>query len=514
LSKADSPPDITGLRFVRKLGSGGYADVFLYDQATPQRQVAVKVLRETGLSSAAITRFTAEADAMARLEHPYIVPVYATGTSLDHRPYIAMMYYPRPSLAERARGERLPVAEVLQLGIQLGSAVETAHRAGLLHRDIKPANVLTSAYGRPGLTDFGIAGQLSDADDDDVGVSVPWSPPETLYATGPATVRSDVYSLSATLWHLLVGRSPFEIPGGDNAPFALMRRIRDVSPPSTGRADVPASLDRLLRAAMGKDAVLRPASAAEFVGALQAIEQELRLPRTPLELANTEHLAPSLPGPATSDRTQVRSPQVLGVTPVMPTTTAPDGFAPVEDVAAMATRRSNRRVTPVGTFDPGVEGRTVLRAPGLEPVGPAVVVPEHVGGGKRALLIGLGVVILAVLGVVIWQVVTAPKPVRPDPPVTISESPPDVGQSSAPPGKPEVSCRAGNQQVTCAWTYANPLPNDQFLWRTAGTTDTNPVITKPEVVVPTQASHFCIEVKVYRFDGTNPPKDWTKGCTP
>lgn len=96
MTKSDIPPDIVGLSFVRKLGRGGYADVFLYDQATPQRKVAVKVLRETGLSTATIQRFTAEANAMARLEHPYIVPVYTTGTTVDHRPYLAMMYYPRP----------------------------------------------------------------------------------------------------------------------------------------------------------------------------------------------------------------------------------------------------------------------------------------------------------------------------------------------------------------------------------------------------------------------------------
>ncbi len=119
MSPADKNPDIAGLTYVRKLGSGGYADVFLYDQATPQRKVAVKVLRETGLSASVIARFTAEADAMARLEHPFIVPVYNTGTTMDHRPYIAMMYYPRPSLAERARSERFSVSETLQLGIQL-----------------------------------------------------------------------------------------------------------------------------------------------------------------------------------------------------------------------------------------------------------------------------------------------------------------------------------------------------------------------------------------------------------
>lgn len=509
MSTADNHPDIAGLTYVGKLGSGGYADVFLYDQATPQRKVAVKVLRETGLSASVIARFTAEADAMARLEHPFIVPVYNTGTTMDHRPYIAMMYYPKPSLAERARSERFSVSETLQLGIQLGSAVETAHRAGLLHRDIKPANVLTSAYGRPGLADFGIAGDLADADDADVGVSVPWSPPETLYATAPATVRSDVYSLAATLWHLLVGRSPFEVPGGDNAPFALMKRIRDVPPPSTGRADVPGSLDRLLRAAMGKDPALRPATAMEFVRALQSIEQELRLSRTPLELAEAE--TPDLPSRPSlgADRTQVRSPQVIS--PVTGQPAAAISPTPVADADNDATRRSNRRVAPVAAFDAGVEGHTVLR-PATQGGGrpdPVPIPPTNTG--RRLLAIGLAVLVVAVIVGVIWVVATSVTPARPDPSPSITQAPPDIDAPVPPPGAPVITCTRQGTTVTCAWTYTNALPNDQFDWRLAGGTQTNST-GKPTAVIANAPAGVCIEVKVFRFSGQDVPATWTKGC--
>ena len=263
-------PVIPGLSFVRRLGAGGYADVYLYEQALPARRVAVKVLRDSDVARGVAQRFRSEANAMAQLEHPHIVPVYATGSTADGRPYLVMMYYPRASLAERVKAERLTVPEALRIGIQLSSAVETAHRAGLLHRDIKPANVLTSQYGTPGLTDFGIAAEVSEADDTDTGVSVPWSPPEVLYVTAPATARSDVYSLAATVWHLLVGRSPFEQPGRDNSHYALMKRIRDQPVPDTGRPDVPASLERLLKAGLAKDPGLRPASAMLVVASTAA----------------------------------------------------------------------------------------------------------------------------------------------------------------------------------------------------------------------------------------------------
>ena len=153
-------PKIPGLVFVQPLGSGGYADVFLYEQQSPRMPVAVKVLKSEGLTDALRQQFVEEADTMAALgDHPYIVQVFRSGTSDDGRPYLVMKYYPPPNLAMRARAERFSVEDVLRTGIQLASAVETAHRAHIMHRDIKPANVLVSAYGAPGLTDFGIAGR-------------------------------------------------------------------------------------------------------------------------------------------------------------------------------------------------------------------------------------------------------------------------------------------------------------------------------------------------------------------
>ncbi len=284
MNQPRAAPSVPGLTYIRHLGSGGFADVYLYKQAMPAREVAVKVLREM-LSQSLVRRFLDEANIMAQLEHPHIVPVYAAGMTPEGLPYIQMMYYPRENLGLRVRREPLGVSETLRVGIQIASALETAHKADLLHRDIKPANILTSRFGAPGLADFGIASRLSATDDEDAGVSPPWAPPEALYPGVPITVRSDVYSLGATLWHLLVGRSPFVIPQGDNSAPVLIRRVRDVPPPSTGRADVPGSLDRLLRVTLSKEPRFRPASAAELARSLQAIEQEMRLPRTEFVMA-------------------------------------------------------------------------------------------------------------------------------------------------------------------------------------------------------------------------------------
>lgn len=306
------PPDLDGLDYVQPLGSGGYADVFLYEQQMPRMKVAVKVLRTEGLTPAIKQQFIDEANTMAQLaDHPYIVQVFRSGTSEDGRPFLVMKYYPPPNLAQRARTARFSVEEVLRTGIQLSSAVETAHRAGVIHRDIKPANVLVSQYGSPGLTDFGIAGRGGALEelDDDIGVSIPWAPPEVLFGQSNGDARADVYALSATLWQLLVGRSPFEVPGGDNSAYALMPRIRSNPPPSTGRADVPQSLERLLAQAMSKNPLARPASAIEFARSLQAIEQDERFSRTAIVvLDELGHTGDSRSLPAhTQDRTRLRA---------------------------------------------------------------------------------------------------------------------------------------------------------------------------------------------------------------
>jgi tRNA A-37 threonylcarbamoyl transferase component Bud32 len=273
-----APPELPGYRFIKHIGAGGNAQVYLYEQDLPHRKVAVKVLNDSALSEAARRRFTAEANVTADLAHRHIVQVFDANVTTDGRPYIVMPYYPQPNLSVRARRSHFSVADVLRIGIQIGSAVETSHRRGVLHRDIKPQNILTDSYGEPALTDFGIA--TTQGGDGPEGLSVPWSPPEILYGTSAGDQRGDVYSLGATLWHLLVGRSPFEQPGGDNGTFALMGRIKSDSPPRTQRADVPDSLERLLRQAMAKDPAARPQSAMELIRGLQSVEQELRLPLT------------------------------------------------------------------------------------------------------------------------------------------------------------------------------------------------------------------------------------------
>ncbi|MET0783345.1 serine/threonine-protein kinase [Leifsonia flava] len=281
-----TPPTLPGFSYVHVLGSGGFADVFLYEQSMPRRQVAVKVLLSEVVNDQVRQMFQAEANLMAQLSsHPSILTVYQASVSSDGRPYLVMEYC-SATLTTRYRADPLPVPEVLSIGVKIASAVETAHRAGVLHRDIKPSNILMTAYGHPVLSDFGIAATLGEAETTEaVGLSIPWSAPEVLQDDVSGTVASEVWSLGATLYSLLAGRSPFEVPGTENTAAELMARITKARYEPIGRADVPERLELTLSRAMSRRPENRQRSVLEFIRELQAVEAELDLPQTAIEVA-------------------------------------------------------------------------------------------------------------------------------------------------------------------------------------------------------------------------------------
>ncbi|GIG27530.1 serine/threonine-protein kinase [Cellulomonas marina] len=287
------PPVLPGLRFLHSLGRGGSADVLCYEQEHPRRLVAVKVLHAAPAPEVR-ARFLHEADLAARVSHhPSIVTVHAVTSTEDGRPCLVLEHCPGPSLGDRYRTERLEVPEVLRTGVRLASAVETAHRAGILHRDIKPANVLTTDLGRPVLTDFGIAEHRRAAGAAGAaGLSVPWAPPELLADGSEGDERSDVWSLAATLYSLLAGRSPFEVPGGSNTAVDLVQRIERAALPPTGRADVPPALEAVLARAMNRAPARRHGSALSVAHALQQVEHELGLPVTAVDVQGEDGEGP------------------------------------------------------------------------------------------------------------------------------------------------------------------------------------------------------------------------------
>ncbi|UCR89972.1 serine/threonine-protein kinase [Mycetocola spongiae] len=286
------PPELAGYSYLRALGTGGFADVYLYEQNLPRRQVAVKVLTP-GISDEAMrAMFLVETTLMAQLSaHPAVLTVYEASVAPDGRPYLVMEYCPR-GYGGRFRTESITLDEVLGTGIAVGGVLETAHRNGLLHRDMKPANILITGYGRAVVSDFGIASSIVQAESGGVmGLSVPWSAPEVIAGTTTGSVRSEVWGFAATLYGLLAGRSPFELPGRDNSREAIAARILGrMALPPLGRADVPERLERLIGEGLARDPERRPASVLDLVRELQLVETELGLRPSPVDLIQERHL--------------------------------------------------------------------------------------------------------------------------------------------------------------------------------------------------------------------------------
>jgi eukaryotic-like serine/threonine-protein kinase len=485
------PPRLPGCDHVRLLGLGGFADVFLYHQDLPSRDVAVKVLLAGSLDDDVRGRFRTEANLMAQLSHhPSIVTIYHADIAADGRPYLVMEYCSRPGLAERYRTERISVAEALRIGIRLASAVETAHRAGILHRDIKPANVLTTDFGWPALTDFGIAATAGPGGSATVGMSIPWSPPELLGAHPTGDERSDVYSLAATVYSLLAGRTPFELPGGQNNAQQLVARIERAALPQTGRDDVPASLQQLLDRAMSKHPARRFPSAAAFGRALQQVEAELRLPVTPLDLLDEPTAAP-VPEPASGavadDATRLRSivavPQVASPTP-----------APAED--------ERTRLRPVHVAAEPQAG------PRFEaPVEAPVPAPAAQAGNRRlvaGIMAGL-VVVAAALGVA-----AAARHGSHDASPHASETAfgtaraDDPAEGAVPAPASLGGLRQSDGSVVFTWENPDPQPGDKFLWGVRPPTGepTLALVDAPTVTVPAEqaSGQVCVEVSLVRAD--------------
>lgn len=524
--EASQPPVIPGYTYVRLLGMGGFADVFLYRQLMPRRQVAVKVLLAASLDDVARARFRAEADIMASLSHhPSIVTVYQADVASDGRPYLVMEYCSRPGLAQRYRAERMGLAEVLRIGIRLASAVETAHRAGVLHRDIKPANVLVTDFGWPALTDFGIAATAGLAVGQMVGMSIPWSPPEMLADEPVGDVRSDVYSLAATIYSLLARRSPFEVPDGSNSAADLISRIERGSLAPTGRGDVPDALQQVLARAMARDPAQRYHSAIALARALQQVEAGLMLPLTPLDLPD-ELPVQTQPDP------DAEAGQATRLRPVR--TVSPEAT----DQLAMAAARDRDGAT--GT----VEGASTATAAGdvAEPTAtgePASVgepdehadVPEswrrHVAEleaarpeperRRRGLggLVAAGVAGAVVLTALVVAVVAAFDQPRPGADGTPSATGTPVVTSSAVPAPEDLTATVTDAGVVFTWTNPSPEPGDRYLWGRAevGRATTLEVIDESTVTVqPEGPGPVCIEVAIVRSDGRY-TTDPVTGCS-
>lgn len=274
-------------RVLEHVARGGMADVYLAEDVVLDRQVALKVMRpELAHDETFLTRFEREARAVAKLNHPHIIQIYAAGRLADERPYLAMQYVRGGTLKGllkrlQERGQRYPAADALRLAQRVAEALHVAHQAGIVHRDIKPSNILLHPDGTPVLTDLGIAAisestQITQAD---VTMGTPhyMSPEQASGATVDG--RSDLYGLGVILYEMLSGRVPFV---GDSPLVVLHQHVHQPPPPlEQVQPGLSPAIYALVAQALAKEPQQRFASARQMAEALEAARsaQATVLPR-------------------------------------------------------------------------------------------------------------------------------------------------------------------------------------------------------------------------------------------
>lgn len=260
---------IAGYDLVDVLGEGGAGVVYRARRPDGSGDVAVKVLKASGASSAGLRRFVREARAAAAVVHPSVVPVIEAGQDGD-RHYLVMPHL-GPTLGQRiADAGPLPLAEALRAVRHVASGLSAIHAAGFVHRDVKPSNVLATPEGRWAVADLGLArgegwSVLTRAGQ--VLGTLDYSAPEALRGS-QATPATDVYALGCVAFECLAGRPPF---GGRPMIAVGMAHLEEEPPdPCAGRDDVPHEVGRIVCGAMAKEPGDRPPTAAAFAHLLVA----------------------------------------------------------------------------------------------------------------------------------------------------------------------------------------------------------------------------------------------------
>jgi serine/threonine-protein kinase len=269
------PTDLTDqliagdFRILRTLGQGGMGSVYLAEQQSLKRKVALKFLRpEMAANPEALSRFRREAEAVARVNHANIVQVYAFGEA-DGRPFMALEYVEGRNLKEYVnRKGPLPLPVALTIIRQVAAALQRAAESGIIHRDIKPENILLTRKGEVKVADFGLSRNV--ASDPDLSLTQPgqtmgtplYMSPEQVQGE-PLDARSDIYSFGVTCYHMLAGKPPFRGQTGIEVAFKHVHE----EPKSLAelRPDVPPAIVNLVHHMMSKKPAERPQSGRDVL---------------------------------------------------------------------------------------------------------------------------------------------------------------------------------------------------------------------------------------------------------
>lgn len=289
-------PTIPGYEILAELGRGGMGVVYKARQASSERFVALKIIRDSALASPdERARFRIEAEAASRMKHPHIVAISEISEHAG-RPYFVMELVEGGSLDKHLAGQPKPAAQAAELLRSLALAVQHAHEQRIIHRDLKPGNVLLDEHGSPKITDFGLAKRLdSDStaltrEGSVLGTASYMAPEQAEGRVGDIGPATDVYALGAILYELLTGRPPFQADSWNQ----IVQQVLHEEPAAPARLqpNVPRDLETICLKCLEKEAGRRYASAAELAEDLDRFLKGRPVAAVPLgETERLERLA-------------------------------------------------------------------------------------------------------------------------------------------------------------------------------------------------------------------------------
>jgi serine/threonine protein kinase/ABC-type xylose transport system substrate-binding protein len=348
-----------GFVIQERIGRGGMATVYRAYQPSVNRSVALKVITLDPTQSEREEfrrRFAQEAKVIAALEHIHILPIYDYGIVDNEFAYIAMRLLKGGSLADLLQGQPMPTERMAEIFTQVARGLAFAHTRNVLHRDLKPSNIMLDDAGNAYLTDFGLAKSMDSSMDltrtgHIVGTPVYMSPEQLRGETLDG--RSDIYSMGVILYHMLVGKPPFDASDTNMVSVIYQHLEKDPVPPRDIIADIPEAVETVALKALRKDPTRRYDTAEEMANELN-IALGRRVSSTQYTAAHPPPATqPSIPiSIMTTSANRSRVLAVIGaavvlllitliavvtlqpsITPVQPATVVPDTRGRAEDVA-------------------------------------------------------------------------------------------------------------------------------------------------------------------------------------
>lgn len=312
------PDKVSHYRILEKLGAGGMGEVYLAEDMKLGRKIAIKILSEEFTTNKdRLHRFEQEASAASNLNHPNILTIHEMGID-EGRHYIATEYIDGVTLRRKMAASQLETHTILDIAVQVASALEEAHAAGIVHRDIKPDNIMVRRNGYVKVLDFGLAKltetvDRSPADGEaatrvlvhtDAGVVMGTShymSPEQARGK-PVDARSDIWSLGVVIYELIAGRTPFE---GETSTDVIVAITQKEPPPLARFApDLPAELEWIVMKALRKDRDERYQTIKELITDLKRLKQRLEfqteLERSTAPVSFTRSQTSDFPGAPTT----------------------------------------------------------------------------------------------------------------------------------------------------------------------------------------------------------------------